>query len=149
MNELIKLQSDLSSIASELKAVQHRVAILAENHGSDASADATILKYAKRYYRSRRAREKIFGSGNLFADPAWDILIDLFISAKEGKEVSVSSLCIAAAVPATTGLRWIKLLESEGMIERTADPVDARRFNLSLSEATNNELEEFFQNNFL
>jgi hypothetical protein len=43
----------------------------------------------------------------LFADPAWDILLDLAAARIDGRMVAVSSLCIAAAVPATTALRWI------------------------------------------
>lgn len=145
MNELIKMQTDMARVALELKAVQDQLnTILGQRH-PDASAQSHTLIYAKKYYRSRRSREKVFGRRDLFADPAWDILIDLFISAKEGKEVSVSSVCIAAAVPTTTGLRWIKLLETEGMIERAADPLDARRFNISLSAATYQELERLFE----
>lgn len=147
MNELMTVQTDMARIAADLKSVQDRLDTILGHPNLEHSAKTPTLIYAKKYYRSRRSREEIFGRNDLFADPAWDILIDLFISFKEGKEVSVSSLWIAAAVPASTGLRWIKLLESEGMIERTADPLDARRFLISLSAATINKLELFFQGN--
>lgn len=82
--------------------------------------------------RARRARSNFFDA-NLFADPAWDLLLDLKAAQLEGKPVSVSSACIAAAVPPTTALRWIKTLTDEGMIEREADPQDGRRIFLSLT----------------
>ena len=44
--------------------------------------------------RLRRMREGLFES-DLFADPAWDMLLDLMASRLEDKPVSVSSLCIA------------------------------------------------------
>jgi DNA-binding MarR family transcriptional regulator len=47
--------------------------------------------------------------------------------------VSVSSLCIAAAVPTTTALRWIKQLADRGLLERRSDPADARRAFIALA----------------
>ncbi len=52
----------------------------------------------------------------------------------EGVDVSVSSLCIASGVPATTALRWIRTMTQTGMIRRAPDPGDARRVFLALSE---------------
>lgn len=83
--------------------------------------------------RSRRLRAQFF-SGELFADPAWDMLLDLFAAQLEHRQVSVSSLCIAAAVPPTTALRWIGTLHEAGLFERHADPSDRRRAYIALSE---------------
>ncbi len=80
----------------------------------------------------RRLRDSYFQK-DLFADPAWDILLDLMASQLEGRRVSVSSLCIAAAVPATTALRWITAMTESGMLVRRHDPDDARRVFIGLS----------------
>lgn len=82
--------------------------------------------------RIRRMRDHIMPDG-LFADPAWDILLDLMAARLEGTRVSVSSLCIAAAVPPTTALRWIRQLTDQGLLERQADARDARRVFIALS----------------
>lgn len=82
--------------------------------------------------RSRRLREQVFGQ-DLFADPAWDMLLDLFAAGLEGKQVSVSSLCVAAATPPTTALRWIAVLQNAGLVERDSDPYDKRRAFIRLS----------------
>jgi hypothetical protein len=84
--------------------------------------------------RARRARENFF-PGELFADPAWDMLLDLMAARIEGKPVSVSSLCIAAAVPATTALRWIRTLTDQGLLVRQPDPNDGRRVFVALSDS--------------
>jgi hypothetical protein len=83
--------------------------------------------------RSRRMRAQFF-TGELFADPAWDMLLDLYAARLEDRRVSVSSLCIAAAVPPTTALRWISTMHEAGLFERQADPVDRRRAYIVLSE---------------
>jgi hypothetical protein len=84
--------------------------------------------------RARRLRDRFFASG-LFEDPAWDMLLDLFAAELEGSAVSVSSLCIAAAVAPTTALRWIARLTDAGLLERRPDPFDKRRVFMALSEA--------------
>jgi len=87
----------------------------------------------RRMIRNRALRNSLF-PGDLFADPAWDMMLDLTLAYLQGKTVSVSSLCIAANVPTTTALRWIyKLLES-GLLFRHEDPSDGRRTLVSASE---------------
>ncbi|MDG2534459.1 hypothetical protein P6144_12420 [Sphingomonas sp. HITSZ_GF] len=83
--------------------------------------------------RARRLRNQFF-SAELFADPAWDMLLDLFAASLEKRRVSVSSLCIAAAVPPTTALRWIGTMHDAGLFGREADPGDRRRAYIVLSE---------------
>jgi len=82
--------------------------------------------------RARRLRGQYF-EGELFADPAWDMLLDLYAAALERRRVSVSSLCIAASVPPTTALRWIGTMHDAGLFERHADPIDRRRAYIGLS----------------
>lgn len=92
--------------------------------------------------RVRRLRDRFFEE-ELFADPAWDILLDLMASRLEGTKVSVSSLCIAAAVPATTALRWIKSMTDQGYLERRADPTDARRVYIHLSDDSAHKMAQY------
>lgn len=83
--------------------------------------------------RARRLRDQFFGA-ELFADPAWDMLLDLYAARLESRPVSVSSLCIAAAMPPTTALRWIGTMHETGLFERHADPSDRRRAYIALSD---------------
>lgn len=98
---------------------------------------------ARCFVRSRRQRDRFFDKG-LFADPAWDMLLDLYMSEITQQRVSVSSLCIASNVPNTTALRWIQTLECKGLLERTKDPLDARRYFVSLSECGRCAMDEYF-----
>jgi DNA-binding MarR family transcriptional regulator len=98
---------------------------------SDVQAPPQVR--VRRYLRQRRAREVAFPAGT-FSDPAWDILLDLYASDLEGRRVSVSSACFAAAVPPTTALRWIRKLVEDGALTRVQDPKDGRRVYVTLSE---------------
>ncbi|KEO90965.1 hypothetical protein EH31_07990 [Erythrobacter longus] len=91
----------------------------------------------------RQARAKFF-EGELFADPAWDMLLDLTAAEGENQRVSVTSLCIAAMVPATTALRWIKQLVDCGVFQRVADQNDKRRAFIGLSDQSRQAMARYF-----
>lgn len=100
--------------------------------------------YIRNLLKLRRHRDGFFSS-ELFADPAWDILLELYAAALGQLRVSVSNVCLAAAVPATTALRWIKQLEDEGLIERKDDPIDGRRKFLMLSKTAVDAMNAYFR----
>lgn len=136
------LNEDFTGFASHTSPAPHHQT----NHSSEAYATAASSVRARRVrerIRQRRLREKLFGT-DLFADPAWDMMLDLYAAQLEGNEVSVSSLCIAAAVPTTTALRWIKLLSQRGWLLRSHDPGDGRRVNMHLSGSALEKLDRYF-----
>ena len=61
------------------------------------------------------------------------MLLDLLQAEIAHLRVPVSSLCIAAAVPATTALRWLKTMVKQGLFLRRADPHDGRRVFVELA----------------
>ena len=93
--------------------------------------------------RQRRLRDRYFES-ELFADPAWDILLDLTAARAEHRRVSVTSLCIAAAVPATTALRWIAQMTEMGILVREQDEEDKRRAFIALSDSAADAMARYF-----
>lgn len=80
----------------------------------------------------------------MFADPAWDMLLDLLQAEIAQLRVPVSSLCIAAAVPATTALRWLKTMTDKGIFVRRADPHDGRRVFVELSREASLAMRRYF-----
>ncbi len=109
----------------------------------DASHSPLTAPQVRDLLRARRLREEIL-PGDLFADPAWDMLLDLLAARLEQERVSVSSLCIASAVPPTTALRWIRTLTDKGFVHRQADPHDGRRVFIALTEETADALTRWF-----
>ncbi len=125
--EVGRIAGILASLSDEDEAGPERARALTEEETfTDAAAIRAII-------RARRLRDQFF-RGELFADPAWDMLLDLMAARIERGRVAVSSLCIAAAVPATTALRWIKALTDRGIFVRSADPQDGRRVFIELSD---------------
>jgi len=121
--------------ARQAEAPAAIVADRAQSYGAPVLADdgpAVTASELRRLIRARRMRDQYMGEG-LFEDPAWDMLLDLYAAHLEHAQVSVSSLCIAAAVPPTTALRWISRMTDAGLFEREPDPFDRRRAFMMLS----------------
>lgn len=112
--------------------------------GGDQPAAPVSAAQVRLHIRHRRLREEYFGA-DLFADPAWDMMLDLYAARLERLRVSVSSLCIASAVPATTALRWIKTLTEMGVFERREDQLDGRRIFVALSDNATQAMHGYFR----
>lgn len=112
-----------------------------------ARAGAVTAHQVRALLRVRRLREQILPA-DLFADPAWDIVLDLMAARLENARVSVSSLCIAAAVPPTTALRWIRQLTERELLERQADPDDGRRIFITLSDKGVSAVTRWFEESY-
>lgn len=107
------------------------------------SVERITANHIRKLIKARRLRDQYFET-ELFADPAWDMLLDLMAARLEKTTVSVSSLCIAASVPPTTALRWIKTMTEEKIFERIADETDGRRIFIQLSDASAEAMASYF-----
>ncbi len=105
---------------------------------------AGLVERAERLYRERRRRDaRMGGTTELFGEPSWDMLLDLFIAQGRARPVSVSSACIASSTPQSTALRYVKLLEKMGLIRRAKDPQDGRRQYLELTDLGFSSMEAY------
>jgi DNA-binding MarR family transcriptional regulator len=144
----------LRQLSDEVSRIAATLARLSVGPGSPAAnrneaparsgpVPAVDLDTIRQTIRARRLRARYFDE-ELFADPAWDMLLDLLQAEIAQHRVPVSSLCIAAAVPATTALRWIKTMTDAGLFRRRADPHDGRRVFIELSREASEAMRRYF-----
>ena len=100
-------------------------------------------RLVRRIIRQRQLRARFF-DGDLFADPAWDMLLDLTAARAEHTRVSVTSLCIASGVPPTTALRWIGQMVESGLFARVEDEADRRRAFIALTDRAAEAMARYF-----
>ena len=147
---LLRLSQQVEAIASSLDRIGHAsvssTPALSEYkrdyRGPDSAFGGSFAvagtplpdpQIVRQIIANRQARSRFFDSA-LFGDPAWDMLLDLTAAHGEGAQVSVTSLCIAAGVPATTALRWLTQMVETGIFRRVPDPADRRRAFIALSD---------------
>ena len=111
---------------------------------AERRAQSGLVDFARRYLRARRSRDALFGR-HLFADPAWDLLLDLFVTGRDGRSLDVTAACYATAVPQTTALRWLRIMEREGLIRRDPDPNDKRRCYVGLTSLSEQQVVDWLK----
>ena len=140
---LLEISGEVSRIASTLA----RLSTERDPSGSEGlvgeDPPMVSVESVRALIRTRRLRDRYFDA-ELFADPAWDMMLDLLEGELSHRRVAVSSLCVGAAVPPTTALRWIKTLVEKGMFVRRNDPLDGRRVYVELSPGASLALRRYF-----
>ncbi|QIQ87806.1 MarR family transcriptional regulator [Erythrobacter sp.] len=140
---------DLTAAIQSANAVKIDVTILSEDQckarkaESPCEGDRSIDEIAKKIYRARRKRDVIFEDYSIFGEPAWDILLDLFVNNSVGRSVSVKSASLGSAAPDTTALRWLRVLERSGLIHFTQDQSDGRRKLISLTQEGDQQMRRY------
>jgi len=143
---LRQLSDEVSRIAATLARLSVGPGAPAANRNEpvgEGEVPSVSLETIRQVIRARRLRARFFDE-ELFADPAWDMLLDLLQAEIAQHRVPVSSLCIAAAVPPTTALRWIKTMTDAGLFRRRADPHDGRRVFIELSREASEAMRRYF-----
>lgn len=127
-----QLQRTIEALTKTVDLLRSRLAECAQGAGA-ADEPPPGLGQAARAEMCNRALRSSFFDPDLLCDPAWDMLLDLFLQQSEQRRVCVSSLCIASCAPPSTALRWIGVLENADLVERSRDPADGRRVFVRLT----------------
>lgn len=93
---------------------------------------------------ARRLREEVLGV-ELFSDPAWDILLDIYAAEARGERIQISSLAPMSGVPSSTARRWADKLVKLGLLRRDRDHRDHRLSYISLSQYGHDRIKLFIK----
>lgn len=94
-----------------------------------------LIRLAKRIKAFRGGRNALLDA-SLFGEPAWDMLLALYIAAGERYALSISALCAESGSPASTAARSINRLLELGMVRRVPNPSDNRSAYIELTDET-------------
>jgi DNA-binding MarR family transcriptional regulator len=134
-----ELRKALKGLRRILNAIE-----LEDTVSRQGRADPDMLAFARRMISERSRRFQYF-DGHLFSDPAWDIMLELFVAEIEMREVPVTNLCFTSNVPDTTVLRWIKSLCHEELVVRHKDKVDKRRVLVQLTRPAADAMRRYIE----
>lgn len=121
----------LSAVAEEFSGRTAGATLLADK-ATFEGGDRKML--AIRLLEERRARRD-FLPEELFHEPAWDMLLALYVAHVDRRTLNVKTLVACAEAPVTTSQRWIDHLAKLKLVDRVIDPMDRRRVEVSLNDA--------------
>lgn len=104
-----------------------------------------LIALARNTIRARRNRKRALPA-EMFGEPAWDMLLTLYVGSQSGARQTVSNLSMSSGSAATTALRWIDYLEGQAFVTRRASPTDRRITFIDLTEAGRLAVEKYFAN---
>ena len=133
--------ADLGDLAGQLRDLSVKLSSALQTQEPSNDDGDLVYSLVKDILRFRRLRNRLLG-GDLFGEPAWDILLELFAADWSGDKLSVSAACYVSGVPSSTALRWVVRLEREGWIQRVDDPLDGRRSWLMLTDRAERSMRE-------
>lgn len=102
-----------------------------------------LLAVARFTLTMRQARAEHF-SPAMFGEPAWDVLLALYVTQADNPAPAVSSLAKTAGIAITTAFRWVDYLEKKRLIERQRSSDDGRALTVALSNNARSRLEAYF-----
>jgi hypothetical protein len=129
-----RISDDLDSTDSRIRIIQNGPFPSDARMLGPTDTPAAAVEEARRHYRLRRIRDQEFGP-TLFGEPAWDLLLDLYIAASDPRLVSVMSASIAASVSTQDTARWLTRLEEQGLVERFYSGADMSQAIVTLSQS--------------
>lgn len=98
----------------------------------DTSRGALIAR-AREEFGNRHRRTTIF-ERSMFGEPAWDMLLALYILDVSGQRQTTGALMQFSGAPITTARRWLDYLVGNGLALRSHHPTDQRVMFISLTE---------------
>jgi len=135
---VVGLIKDLGSrLAAMSEEFTERASRVVDEHQDDPAAaisEQMLVTQARDLLAQRKMRRR-FLPAELFHEPAWDMLIALFIAHNDTRPTNVKALVAMADAPVTTSQRWIEHLHKLKLIDRVNDPADRRRIEISLSHS--------------
>ena len=126
------LGAKLSGIADEFNARAAKIVEARLPASDDVLSDEALAGQARNLLGQRKLRRQYLPA-ELFHEPAWDMLIALFVSHDDDQPMNIKALVAMADAPVTTSQRWIEHLYKLRLIDRVIDPADRRRVEISLS----------------
>lgn len=111
--------------ACRYHAVNQRTAEAALHlHSSDHQDCVVARSRDELALMNRRSDVRVLSIG---IDPAWYILLEVFVRCSSGAAPSVKSVGVESPLSAATISRYISLLEADGLLRKHPDPADRRR----------------------
>lgn len=136
---------ELATMGRKMLQLARGLSLSARHGSSDETAELQPIFYnlARDELAERQSRRKQFGQ-ELFGEPAWEMLLHLYVARVEGISLATKAVLASSGAPSTTALRHLSLLEAKGLIRRMASQTDQRVILIELTEQALKKFQRYF-----
>lgn len=133
--------ADEGRTRNDLAAALRRIAAALDGSAKAAPApapraerptDRVASETARRMLEAIDLRSQYF-DGELFSDPAWSLMLDIYGQMSRGRRTSLAGAAGSARAPVNTAQRWINLLTERGFLVQKTEGRDPKRVYVELS----------------
>ncbi|HKC03979.1 MAG TPA: hypothetical protein VKC17_11845 [Sphingomicrobium sp.] len=113
-----------------------RAVLAASREGDQATSPAQreiLREHARQIRAARDLRQECFDR-NIFGEPAWEMLLALYVIDGEQRRLSTRQVARLASLSLTTTLRWLDYLQEQDLVLRQPNPFDHRVVYTELSD---------------
>ncbi|HEY0414613.1 MAG TPA: hypothetical protein VGD66_15880 [Allosphingosinicella sp.] len=138
-------EADSTRLEAALAIVRQataRLAALTARFSPELSGGESLRAVADRLYIERRRRDEYFPPG-LFGEPAWDLLLALFIAREDGRELDPDEAYEAATVDPEDGPALVERMIAAGLVARGRARHDRRRTVILLTDHAVERLSDY------
>lgn len=139
----------------DLRAARRLLTLLTQGTSSDIDLTelpaeaAGVPTSPARFTRARaefenRRRRKSFFPSPLFGEPAWDMLLALYILDTAGPRQTVGTLTQFSGTSTSSAKRWLRALARYGLVRHEDHPTDARTYHVRLTDKARAALDSYF-----
>lgn len=136
-SDLVEIKETLSELLDVLRTRDTK----AEPEDTQERTVGDTVDYVKRLLTIRTGRRH-FLPPSYFDGPALTILLDLYVSDREKRQVAVSDAVAVSGAPTSTALRCIATMENDGYVSKQPDPSDKRRTLLQATPRAITDIEK-------
>jgi hypothetical protein len=110
---------------------------------AEDTSRAALVARARQEFGNRRRRAMAFGS-SMFGEPAWDMMLALYILDVSGQRQTTGTLMHFSGAPITTARRWLDYLVANGLAQRHHHPTDQRVLFVELTAKARDMLDLYY-----
>jgi len=75
------------------------------------------VESAQKFLGIQRKRDLFFANETMFGDPAWELLLEIYIATEKGQYLSKADLCDSVLIPHSLAVRWISIFVEYDYVE--------------------------------
>ena len=141
---LMALSEQVSRVAQSLAQLAVGGPGAAEGANSNTDELEVAEESVARVIRARTERA-LYIPTELFADPAWDMMLHLLHSEITHRRTSIGNVCLASGLPERVALRWLNTMAEHGLVQVRPAPDEPGSGSVELVPEVSRALRRYFR----